>query len=132
MSRKIILEFFGQISYNALTMSCLFCKIVANEIPSSRVYEDEQVVVFKDIDPKAPIHYLVIPRSHIPTINDLTSEDTELVGHMVQTAKKIAIQQGFADNGYRLVFNVNDDGGQLIHHIHLHILGGRAMHWPPG
>ena len=113
-------------------MSCLFCKIVANEIPSSRVYEDEQVVVFKDIDPKAPIHYLVIPRSHIPTINDLTSEDTELVGHMVQTAKKIAIQQGFADNGYRLVFNVNDDGGQLIHHIHLHILGGRAMHWPPG
>lgn len=113
-------------------MSCLFCKIIAGEIPATILHEDEQVIAFRDIQPQAPTHCLIIPRRHIATINDLSNEDTSLVGHMVQTAKDIASKEGLAENGYRLVFNVNNDGGQAVYHIHLHLLGGRAMHWPPG
>ncbi len=113
-------------------MSCLFCKIIAGEIPSTKLFEDEHVIALRDIDPKAPTHCLIIPRKHIPTINDLAAEDTVLMGHMIQTAKMLAKQENFAENGYRLVFNVNDHGGQTVHHIHLHLLGGRSMHWPPG
>lgn len=113
-------------------MSCLFCKIIAGEIPATILHEDEQVIAFRDIQPQAPTHCLIIPRRHIATINDLSNEDISLVGHMVQTAKDMASKEGLAENGYRLVFNVNNDGGQAVYHIHLHLLGGRAMHWPPG
>lgn len=113
-------------------MSCLFCKILAGEIPSTTLFEDEHVVAFRDIRPQAPTHCLVIPRKHIATINDLETEDTWLVGHMIQTAKALAEKEGLSDEGYRLVFNVNSNGGQEVYHIHLHVLGGRQMHWPPG
>lgn len=113
-------------------MSCLFCKILAGEIPSTILFEDEYVVAFRDIRPQAPTHCLVIPRKHIATINDLETEDTWLVGHMIQTAKALAEKEVLSDEGYRLVFNVNSNGGQEVYHIHLHVLGGRQMHWPPG
>ena len=89
-------------------------------------------MAFKDINPQAPIHILIIPKKHIPTINDLSPEDAELVGKMVLLAKKLAADQGIAERGYRLVFNCNREGGQMVFHIHLHLLGGRAMGWPPG
>jgi histidine triad (HIT) family protein len=113
-------------------MSCLFCKIISEEIPSTKIFEDEYVIAFRDIQPQAPTHCLIIPRKHISTINDLSAEDTPLIGHMVQTAKKLAAEENLAENGYRLVMNVNDHGGQTVHHIHLHLLGGRRMTWPPG
>lgn len=113
-------------------MTCLFCKIIAGEIPSTILFEDEHVIAFRDIQPQAPTHCLIIPRQHIATLNDLTMEDTCLVGHMVQTAKILAAKEGISEKGYRLVFNVNEGGGQAVYHIHLHLLGGRAMHWPPG
>jgi histidine triad (HIT) family protein len=111
---------------------CLFCNIVNNKINASITYQDETVIAFKDINPKAPHHILIIPRKHIATINDISEQDTALIGKLVQTAKKIAQQLNIADNGYRLVFNCNQDGGQEVYHIHLHLLGGCQLHWPPG
>lgn len=113
-------------------MSCLFCEILAGEISCTMLFEDEHVVAFRDIRPQAPAHCLVIPRRHIATIDDLLPEDTWLVGHMIQTAKNLAEKEGLSTSGYRLVFNVNEHGGQEIYHIHLHLLGKRQMHWPPG
>jgi len=113
-------------------MECIFCRIVAGEIPSKKVYEDEHVVAFEDIRPQAPVHILVIPRRHIPTVNDLTDEDAQLVGRLVLVAKKIASERGVAESGYRLVLNCNRDSGQEVFHIHLHLLGGRKFSWPPG
>lgn len=110
----------------------IFEKIIAREIPAEIVYEDDNVVAFRDIDPQAPIHILIIPRKVIATSNDLGTEDEELVGHMVTTAARIARQEGIADSGYRLVINCNKDGGQAVYHLHLHLLGGRPMKWPPG
>jgi len=110
---------------------CIFCKIVAGEIKSEIVYDDENVVAFRDIDPKAPVHVLIIPRKHIATLDDLGKEDTELIGNMVLAAVKIAKEENL-DKGYRLVWNCNADGGQAVYHIHLHVLGGRSMQWPPG
>lgn len=113
-------------------MSCLFCKIINKEITGNISFEDEQLIVLDDIHPQAPIHKLIIPRKHIATINDLTSEDTLLVGHMIQTARQLADELKIAENGYRLVFNVNEGAGQAVFHIHLHLLSGRNFHWPPG
>ena len=113
-------------------MDCIFCKIIHNEIPASVIHDDADVIVIKYIKPKAPSHLLILPKKHIATINDITEDDTSLLGHMVVTAKQIAKQQGFSDFGYRLVFNVNPGGGQDVYHIHLHLLGGRQMTWPPG
>ncbi|MDX2423341.1 MAG: histidine triad nucleotide-binding protein [Amphritea sp.] len=112
-------------------MDCLFCKIINNEIPAEIIYEDDRVIAFNDINPQAPTHALVIPRKHIATLNDITPEDCDLVGHMVMVAGKIAEQQGFAADGYRTVFNCNTHGGQTVYHIHLHVLGGKPMGWPP-
>ena len=111
---------------------CLFCKIVAGDIPADTVYENDQVFAFRDIDPKAPTHILIIPKEHIATTNDLAEAHKTLVGEMLLAAKKIAGQEGIADSGYRTVFNCNGDGGQAVYHIHLHLLGGRQMTWPPG
>jgi histidine triad (HIT) family protein len=113
-------------------MSCLFCKIVAGEIPAKRVYEDEIVVAFEDINPQAPVHVLVIPKRHVPTLNDLQASDDQLVGTLVRRAAAIAGERGLAAGGYRTVFNCNSDAGQTVFHIHLHLLGGRRMTWPPG
>lgn len=106
---------------------CLFCKIVSGDIPSARVYEDDKVIAFNDINPQAPIHILIIPREHIATTNDLSSEHNALLGHMINTAKQIAHDQGIAEDGYRLIFNCNEQGGQTVYHIHLHLMGGRQL-----
>ncbi len=111
---------------------CIFCKIVAKEIESDIVYEDDRVVAFKDIEPQAPIHYLIIPKKHIPTLVDLQEEDNNLVGHIYQVANKIAKDEGIAKDGFRVVSNCNKAGGQTVYHIHYHLLGGRNLQWPPG
>ncbi len=113
-------------------MNCLFCKIVKKEIPAKIIYEDERVLAFEDVNPQAPAHSLVIPKKHISTSLDITAEDNELIGHMFQTANKIAQDKNIAGSGFRLVMNCNSDAGQTVFHIHLHLLGGRIMHWPPG
>ncbi len=113
-------------------MSCLFCKIVRREIPASIVYEDDRVLAFSDINPQAPTHVLVIPKRHIDTLNDLTPDDDQIVGELARRAAAIAAERGIAASGYRTVFNTNRDAGQTVSHIHLHLLGGRSMDWPPG
>ena len=111
---------------------CLFCGIVAGEIPADLVYESEDVVAFRDISPQAPTHVLVIPRKHISTINDLEDEDQKLIGSMFLAAKQIAEDEGISERGYRAVMNCNEGAGQSVFHIHLHVLGGRNLSWPPG
>jgi len=111
---------------------CLFCKIIAREIPSEVVTETSDLVVLKDINPKAPTHLLIVPKKHIATINDLTKQDHDLIGRLVLQAQALAKEVGFADSGYRLLWNCNQDGGQTVYHIHLHLLGGRLFSWPPG
>ena len=111
---------------------CLFCKMIAGDIKADVVYEDDDVYAFKDINPQAPVHVLVIPKQHISTINDLQDEHAALVGKMYLTAKKMAADMGIAENGFRTTMNCNADAGQTVFHIHLHLLGGRSMGWPPG
>ena len=111
---------------------CLFCRIVAGEIPAARVYEDERLLAFSDIHPQAPMHVLVIPRKHIATLNDLEPGDDGLVGEMIRRGAAIAAERGYAGRGFRTVFNCNADAGQAVFHLHLHVLGGRALSWPPG
>jgi histidine triad (HIT) family protein len=110
----------------------IFSKIIRKEIPATIVYEDDRVLAFRDIAPQAPTHILVIPRQEIATTNDITEEHEPLLGHMVRVAADIARSEGIADGGYRLVMNCNADGGQAVYHIHLHLLGGRKLGWPPG
>ncbi len=110
---------------------CLFCKIRDGEIPAQIIYQDEDVIAFKDINPAAPFHALVVPKKHISTLNDADDTDTALLGKMQLVAAKIASTEGFADEGYRTVMNCRDNGGQTVYHIHLHLLGGKAMGWPP-
>ena len=111
---------------------CLFCKIVSGDIPASIVREDEELVAFNDINPQAPLHALIIPRRHIPTLNDLGAADDGLVGRMVRFAATIAADGGYGARGYRTVFNCNREAGQSVFHIHLHLLAGRGLGWPPG
>lgn len=111
---------------------CLFCRIVRREIPAQIIHEDERVIVFKDVNPQAPLHALVVPKRHIPSLNDLTSEDDALVGELVRRAAAVGREHGYADRGFRTVFNTNAEAGQTVFHIHLHVLGGRALTWPPG
>lgn len=111
---------------------CLFCKIIAGQIPGAIVYQDDRLVAFKDINAQAPMHVLVVPRRHIATLNDLTPDDDGLVGEMTRRAAAIAREHGHGDRGYRTVFNCNADAGQTVFHIHLHVLGGRRLGWPPG
>jgi histidine triad (HIT) family protein len=113
-------------------MTCQFCQFINGEIKIPFIHEDEEVLAFNDINPQAPHHVLIIPRKHIATINDLESVDTPLLGHMVQSAKRIASDLKLSDNGFRLVFNCNKAAGQSVFHIHLHLLGGRQLQWPPG
>lgn len=113
-------------------MECLFCKIANGEIPAKIIYRDDAVIAFDDINPQAPHHKIIIPQKHIATLNDLHDEDSELVGQLVQSAAKIAKQLDIAEEGYRLVFNCNPGAGQSVFHIHIHLLGGRRLTWPPG
>jgi histidine triad (HIT) family protein len=108
-------------------MFCIFCKIVNHQQKADLVYEDEQLVVFKDINPKAPVHLLIVPKKHIETINDLEEKDRELISQMIFLAKQLAVEYGTAEKGYRLIFNVGRGGGQIIDHIHLHLMGGGGL-----
>ncbi|MBS7325589.1 MAG: histidine triad nucleotide-binding protein [Thiopseudomonas sp.] len=112
-------------------MDCLFCKIVAGDIPAKKIYEDDLVVAFHDIAPQAPVHFLVIPKKHIRTLNDLTEADRELAGHILFVAQKLALELG-CEAGFRVAMNCNELGGQTVYHIHLHVLGQRPLAWPPG
>ena len=112
--------------------ACIFCRIIAGDIPSTRVYEDEWIVAFNDQNPQAPMHVLIVPREHVATLNELAAGHDALVGSMVRRAAALAAERGFAEGGYRTVFNCNAAAGQTVFHIHLHVLGGRTMTWPPG
>lgn len=111
--------------------NCIFCKIAAGEIPSNKAYEDDQILAFYDLDPQAPVHILIIPKEHISSADDLTEENGPLLGHIFVTAAKLAKELGL-ENGYRIVNNCGEDGGQTVKHLHFHLLGGRGMAWPPG
>ena len=113
-------------------MDCLFCKIAKGEIPSSKVYEDDKIYAFRDIEPQAPVHVLIIPKEHIASANELNEENSAIVAHIFATAAKIAASEGVADGGYRIVNNCGEDGGQTVKHLHFHLLGGRSLQWPPG
>lgn len=116
----------------ALVQDCLFCKIAAKQIPATIVYQDEQILAFHDINPAAPVHVLVIPRKHVADLTELSPEDEALVGHIMLKLPLIAEQLGIAQDGFRVVINTKDNGGQTVHHLHYHLLGGRFMKWPPG
>ena len=117
---------------NTHMADCLFCKIGAKQIPAKILHEDDDLFVIADINPQAPLHALVVPRRHVATLNDLSAADDALVGRMMRRAAAVAKEHGYADRGYRAVFNTNGAAGQTVFHIHLHVLGGRTFHWPPG
>ncbi|MGD9117545.1 MAG: histidine triad nucleotide-binding protein [Dehalococcoidia bacterium] len=108
-------------------MDCIFCKIVAGEIPSTKVYEDEEIIAFRDINPQAPVHIVIIPRQHIASLSDLSQGDSALVGRLVTVANKLAKDEGISEKGYRVVINCGPEGGQLVPHLHLHLVGGRKL-----
>jgi len=111
---------------------CIFCKIITGDIPSTNVFRDEQVTAFRDLNPAAPTHILLVPNKHIDSVNTLTNDDEQLIGHLFTAAKQIAAQEGIAEGGYRLIINTNADAGQTVFHIHLHLLGGAPMKHPMG
>jgi histidine triad (HIT) family protein len=113
-------------------MECLFCKMVGREIEPDVVFEDDEVLAFNDIDPQAPTHVLIIPKKHIATLNDVGEEDVALMGRLHRIAAELARQRGFAEDGYRVVMNCNEQGGQSVYHIHMHLMGGRRFSWPAG
>ncbi len=112
-------------------MNCLFCSIIAGEIPAKKLYEDDSALAFADIHPQAPTHFLVIPKQHITSLAHATEADKELLGHLNWVAAELAAKENLS-KGFRIVVNIGPDGGQTVDHLHLHVLGGRAMHWPPG
>ncbi len=113
-------------------MDCLFCKIASGQIPSDKVYEDELVYAFRDIEPQAPMHVLIIPKEHIGSTNEINGKNASIIGHIFAVAAKIAKEEGVDVGGYRIVNNCGDDGGQTVKHLHFHMLGGRSLSWPPG
>jgi histidine triad (HIT) family protein len=112
--------------------SCIFCKIIAGEIPSTQVYRDELATAFRDIHPAAPVHVLIVPNQHIESINEISAAEERIVGHLFHVARQIAVQEGIAESGYRLIINCGPDGGQEVLHLHLHLLGGQKMRHPMG
>ena len=112
--------------------SCLFCRIVKGEIPSTKVYSDESSYAFRDLNPKAPVHVLIVPKNHIASISDMTPDDEKTIGHLLHVAGQIAESEGVAEKGYRTVINTGENAGQSVFHIHVHLLGGRSLDWPPG
>ena len=110
-----------------MSTDCIFCKIIAKEIPGEHLYHDDLVTAFRDIQPATPIHILIVPNKHIPSMNEATVEDEALLGHMLLVAQKLAHEEGIAENGYRLTINTGVDGGQVVYHIHLHLMGGKSF-----
>ena len=110
-----------------MSEDCIFCKIIAKEIPGELLYQDDLVTAFRDIQPAAPVHILIVPNKHIPSINEATSEDEALIGHLHTVAQKLAVKEGIDERGYRLVINTGDEGGQVVYHLHLHLLGGKKL-----
>lgn len=127
------MKYKGRVMLRGMSSDCIFCKIAAGQIPAKKLYEDEQAVAFADIDPKAPVHILVIPKQHIASLAEVGASEREktLMGHLLGVANELAREQGLG-KGYRVVINVGPDGGQAVDHLHVHLLGGRAMTWPPG
>lgn len=115
-----------------MSEDCLFCKIMAGEIPSEKIHEDNLCIAFHDISPQAPTHVLIIPREHISSLDEADKSHREMLGHLLVTAAEIAREKNFANDGYRVVINTNDDGGQTVFHLHVHLLGGRQFVFPPG
>jgi histidine triad (HIT) family protein len=115
-----------------MSQSCIFCRIARKELPSELMHEDDQCVAFRDANPQAPVHWLIVPKRHVNRLHDLTEADRSLLGHLLLTARAMAERAGVAPSGYRVVVNTGDHGGQTVLHLHLHLLGGRAMRWPPG
>lgn len=115
-----------------IMQDCIFCKIIKGEIPCQKVYEDDMVLSFKDIEPAAPSHVLIIPKKHISSLNDVTEEDSKIIAHVFMAAKKIVKELGIDKDGYRIVSNCGENGGQSVPHVHFHLLGGRSLQWPPG
>ena len=113
-------------------MDCIFCKIAKHEVPAKVVYEDEQVIAFNDANPQAPIHLLIIPKKHIPSIMEITEEDGKILGKIALVAQELARKNNIDNKGFRLVINTGDEGGQTVNHLHIHLLGGRSLTWPPG
>ena len=111
---------------------CLFCKIIAGDIPSTKVYEDDAVYAFRDIEPQAPEHIIIVPKNHMASANEITADNSAVIGKIFEAAAKIAEDLGFAEKGYRIVNNCGEDGGQTVGHIHFHLLAGRNLQWPPG
>jgi len=112
--------------------NCIFCKIIAGEIPSKKIHEDDEMLAFSDINPQAPVHFLLIPKKHIKSVMDVEPDDTALLGRLLAKAQELAKEQGCEKNGARFVINAKKHGGQTVDHLHLHVLGGRFLHWPPG
>lgn len=135
-------SFAGQFNYrynslitfycSKISMDCIFCKIANKTVPTELLLEDDECVAFRDIHPQAPTHVLIIPKKHLHSLNDANHEDQLLLGRLLLNAQLLAKQLGHADKGYRLVINTGDEGGQTVHHIHLHLIAGKQMHWPPG
>ncbi|HHW01542.1 MAG TPA: histidine triad nucleotide-binding protein [Thermoanaerobacterales bacterium] len=113
-------------------MDCIFCKIIQHEIPANTVYEDDEVIAFKDINPQAPIHLLIVPKEHVASIMEINDDNREILNKIIQVAQNLARQNNIDNKGFRLVVNTGDDGGQTVKHLHFHLLGGRFMTWPPG
>ena len=112
--------------------SCIFCRIVAGNIPATNIYEDDHCIAFSDLNPQAPVHALVIPREHIASLNEASANNEAMLGHLLHVAARVASEQGVSKSGYRTVINTNSDGGQSVFHLHVHVLGGRGLSWPPG
>ncbi len=112
--------------------TCIFCKIVNNEIPCDKLFEDDKVIAFRDINPEAPFHAIIVPKKHIVSLNEIKDEDLEILSHILIVVKQIAKEAGISENGYRLVNNCGSDGGQTVPHLHFHLLGGKKLNWPPG
>lgn len=130
--QELLLLFLSRLNPSKInSMDCIFCKIVSGEIPAQKLYEDKSCIAFSDVRPQAPVHLLVIPRKHIASLAETSATDTALLGQLVAAATKLAAQQNLA-KGFRIVMNTGPDGGQTVDHLHLHLLGGRTMHWPPG
>lgn len=129
---KFVIKLLTELIGGEFMEDCLFCKIAKGEIPSKRVYEDEKVYAFYDINPEAPTHFLVIPKEHIESANDLNDNNIDIVSHIFKVINKLVVELNIADTGYRIINNCGEDGGQTVKHLHFHVIGGRSLQWPPG
>jgi histidine triad (HIT) family protein len=130
--RSLLFTFHFSLVTALMEQDCLFCRIVAGEIPSELIYQDERSIAFRDINPQAPVHVLVVPREHMESLDEATQKDEAMLGHLLRVAARVANEQGLSESGYRTVINTGAGAGQSVFHLHVHVLGGRSMNWPPG